>query len=155
MANRDEKTKLYTIETATWRDLNSLRQLENVCFPKDSWPLLDLIGVLTYPNIVRLKAVSSSRMIGFIAGDHREKNELGWIATIGVLPEYRRLGIASALLLQCEALLGTPRIRLNVRRSNQEAIELYRKLGYYTVSTWQGYYHDGEDALIFEKVITA
>ncbi len=155
MANLRENTTTYTIETASWRDLNALRQLENICFPKDSWPLLDLIGVLTYPNIVRLKAVASNQMVGFIAGDRREKNELGWIATIGVLPEYRRLGIASALILECEARLETPRIRLNVRRSNQGAIELYKLLGYRSVSTWPGYYQDGEDALIFEKVKTA
>lgn len=152
MAYLRENTTLYIIENATWRDLNSLRQLENICFPKDSWPLLDLIGVLTYPNIVRLKATISNQMIGFIAGDRREKNELGWIATIGVLPDFRRLGVASALILECEARLETPRIRLNVRRSNLGAIELYRSLGYRSISTWHGYYQDGEDALVFEKV---
>ena len=47
---------LATIQPATWRDLNSLRHLERLCFPKDAWPLLDLVGVLTLPNVVRLKA---------------------------------------------------------------------------------------------------
>ncbi len=68
---------------ANWRDLGGLRQLEKVCFPVDSWPLLDLIGVLSLPNIVRLKAVISDQMIGFVAGD-KKSSDLGWIATIGV-----------------------------------------------------------------------
>ena len=45
------------IEPATWRDLNALRHLEKVCFPLDAWPLWDLVGVLTLPNVVRLKAM--------------------------------------------------------------------------------------------------
>lgn len=142
----------FTIETASWRDLNSLRYLEQICFPKDSWPLLDLIGVLTYPNIIRLKAVSNNQMIGFVAADRRDHQRVGWIATIGVLPQYRHQGVATSLLASCEKLLNTPLVRLNVRRSNLEAISLYKTLGYYQISSIPNYYQDGEDALILEKV---
>ncbi|MDI6814198.1 MAG: N-acetyltransferase [Desulfitobacteriaceae bacterium] len=149
--NRHPDTLIYTIQIANWRDLNALRHLEQICFPKDGWPLLDLIGVLTYPNIVRLKAVVGDKMVGFIAGDRREEGYLGWIATIGVLPDYRRHGIATALILECERRLNSAVIRLNVRRSNLEAISLYKQLGYVQISTWPGYYQDGEEALVFEK----
>src|SRR3990172_6226569 len=103
------------IEPANWRDLNALRAMEPVCFPKDAWPLWDLIGVLTLPNVMRLKAVVNSRMVGFIAGDIRRAEKLAWIATIGVLPEYRQRGIGAALLQACEERLDVPRIRLSVR----------------------------------------
>jgi len=148
---REKHLTLYKILNANWRDLNALRHLEQICFPKDGWPLLDLISVLTYPNIVRLKAVVEEKMVGFIAGDRRDEGYLGWIATIGVLPEYRRQGIATALIGECERRLNTAIIRLNVRRSNMEAISLYKQLGYVQISTWPGYYQDGEEALIFEK----
>jgi len=152
METSQEHSKItYIIQNANWRDLNALRQLEQICFPKDGWPLLDLIGVLTYPNVVRLKAVIENKMVGFIAGDRREGGFLGWIATIGVLPDYRRQGIATALILECEKRLNTAVIRLNVRRSNLEAISLYKQLGYVQISTWPGYYADGEEALILEK----
>jgi ribosomal protein S18 acetylase RimI-like enzyme len=146
------KPPSFTIEIATWRDLNSLRQLEQICFPKDSWPVLDLIGVLTYPNIVRLKAVIENHMVGFIAGDRRDHQQIGWIATIGVLPQFRHQGIATCLLQECEKRLATQLVRLNVRRSNLEAITLYKNLGYRQISTIPHYYEDGEDAFIFEKV---
>ena len=88
-------------------DLNEvLRQLESVCFPKDAWPLLDMLGVLTLPNVVRLKAVVGEQMVGFIAGDIRRVENVAWIATIGVLPEYRRRGIGTALLQACERAAG-------------------------------------------------
>ncbi|MCS6907069.1 MAG: N-acetyltransferase [Anaerolineales bacterium] len=148
---QESTTLLFTIQEADWRDLRSLRYLEQVCFPKDGWPLVDLIGVLTYPNIVRLKAVARDKMIGFIAGDRREEGYLGWIATLGVLPNHRRQGVATALLLECERRLATAVIRLNVRRSNVPAISLYKRVGYVQVAVWPGYYSDGEEALIFEK----
>ena len=140
------------IETASWRDLNSLRHLEKVCFPQDAWPLLDLIGVLTLSNIVRLKAVDGETMTGFVAGEVKEYEKMAWIATIGVLPEYRGLGIGRALLQACEERMKMPTVRLNVRASNEGAIRLYRKVGYQGAGLWSKYYDDGEDALVMEKV---
>lgn len=143
----------FLIEPATWRDLNSLRHLEKVCFPKDAWPLWDLIGVLTFPNILRLRAVADGQMIGFIACDLRPAEGVAWIATIGVLPEYRGRGIGRALLEACEQRLDLPRVRLNVRVSNQVAIQLYQTSGYERSGLWPVYYQDGEDALIMEKTL--
>jgi hypothetical protein len=54
---------------ANLRDLGGLRRVEQACFLKDAWPLLDLFAVLTWPEIIRLKAVENDQMIGFIAGD--------------------------------------------------------------------------------------
>jgi ribosomal-protein-alanine N-acetyltransferase len=139
------------IEKATWRDLNALRQIERLCFPKDAWPLWDLIGVLSLPNVVRLKAVTAGEMIGFIAGDIRASQKMAWIATIAVLPGYRRQGIGAALLEACEKQLHVPRIQLNVRVSNREAINLYQSFGYQRAGLWPSYYQDGEDALVMEK----
>ena len=142
---------IFQIVPANWRDLGTLRPLEKVCFPEDAWPLLDLIGILSLPNVIRLKAVSNHQMIGFIAGDKRSGG-LAWIATIGVLPEYRRLGIASALLTECETRLDVSRIRLSVRLGNVNAIRLYEGFGYQRVDIWPKYYQDGTDALVFQKL---
>jgi ribosomal protein S18 acetylase RimI-like enzyme len=136
---------------ANLRDLVPLRHIEQACFPKDAWPLLDLIAVLTWPDVIRLKAVVDGRMVGFIAGDPRRMEGLGWIATLGVLPEYRRQGIGRALLLECEKRLNTARLRLCVRLDNSGAIRLYEQEGYSRVGTWTKYYNDGGDALVMEK----
>jgi len=145
----------FVIETATWRDLNALRHLEQVCFPLDAWPLWDLIGILTLPNVVRLRAAIDGKMIGFIAGDIRPSENLAWIATVGVLPEYRRRGIGEALVLACEGHLREPEVRLSVRVGNHEAIQLYLRLGYQKAGYWPAYYQDGEDALVMQKSLNA
>ena len=135
-------------------DLGALRRLENACFGGDAWPLIDLVGVLILPGIVRLKAMAEGGMVGFVGGDIHPGEHTGWIATLGVLPEYRRRGIAKTLLLACEEHMRMPKMRLSVRRTNQPAIELYATLGYHRSDVWPKYYFDGEDALVLEKIRT-
>ena len=139
------------IEPASLRDLGALRHVEKICFPKDAWPLLDLVGVLTYRGVVRLKAVKDQQMVGFIAGDVRRTECVAWIATLAVLPEYRGRGIGATLLQTCEAHIPVNRIRLCVRPSNDAAIRLYERFGYIKVGEWTRYYQDGESALVMEK----
>jgi ribosomal protein S18 acetylase RimI-like enzyme len=141
----------FEVVKANWQDLNELRKLDKVCFGDDAWPLWDLIAVLTMPKVVRLKAIVDGKLVGFIGGDPNENEGIGWIAILGVLPEYRRRGIAEKLLAECEQGLRFDRIRLSVRKSNEAAIQLYRKAGYQNVDLWRNYYHSGEDALVLEK----
>jgi len=142
-----------TIEPAIWRDVKDLHQLEKVCFQLDAWPLLDILGVLTIPQVIRLKAVAQESMVGFIAVDLRRSQQTAWIATLGVLPQYRKSGIGSALILASEEKVDLPCIRLCVRQSNQPAIEFYQKHGYQQVDVWNKYYRGKENALVFEKMI--
>jgi len=139
------------IQTANIIDLGALRRLETVCFEKDAWPFLDLIAVLTWPEVIRLKAVDAGEMIGFVAGDPRSSDGVAWISTIGVDPRYQRRGVGRALLRACEAQIELPRMKLTVRVSNQGAIALYEQEGYQMVDLWRGYYNDGEDGLVMGK----
>ncbi|MEN6409074.1 MAG: GNAT family N-acetyltransferase [Anaerolineaceae bacterium] len=141
----------FRIETASWRDLNGLRQLEPICFGADAWALWDLVAVLTFPNVVRFKAMGGEQMLGFAAGEIRHSEQVGWITTLCVHPEYRRQGMGRALLTTCEKAMGMPQVRLSVRRSNESAIALYHSLGYFQMGVWERYYYGGEDALVMEK----
>ncbi|HDN05302.1 MAG TPA: GNAT family N-acetyltransferase [Chloroflexi bacterium] len=142
-----------TIETATWRDLKDLYQLEKVCFQLDAWPLLDIMGVLTIPQIIRYKAADQENLVGFIAMDLRRSQQTAWIATLAILPDYRKSGIGSSLIRICEEEVNLPKIRLSVRQSNQPAIQLYQKHGYQQIEVWKKYYKGGDNALVFEKNI--
>ncbi len=139
------------IHPASILDLGPLQQIERACFDKDRWPLLDLMAVLTFPDVVRLKALVDGRMVGFVAGDQRESKGFSWIATIAVLPAYRNQGIGRALISACESRLNTPLVRLCVRTDNGGAIRLYEQIGYERVDVWRGYYKDKADALMMEK----
>ena len=120
------------------RDLSALRQVEQICFGPDAWPLIDLIGVLSFPGIVRIKQLHQERMAGFIAGEPKPWEGTGWITTIGVLPEFRRLGIASRLILDCETGMQLPAVKLCVRRSNYRCHRTLRAPGISPLSNMAG-----------------
>ncbi len=136
---------------ATLRDLREIQRLERVCFPRDAWPILDLIGALTLPRVLRLKAMAEGRLVGFVAVDVRQAENQAWVATLAVLPEHRRQGLGTALLEAGEARLGVDQVCLCVRASNRAAQRLYERMGYRQVDRWPAYYTDREDAIVMEK----
>ena len=153
-AQAQEQVSALPIEPAGLRDLWKLRQLEKLTFSReDAWPLVELLFVLVSPNIVRLKIDYDNQMIAFVAGDTRLNQGAGWIITLGVAPEWRRMGLGERLLAAAEQAMHIPAIRLTVRASNQAAIALYQKAGYHQVGISSRYYVGGEDGLIFEKRI--
>ena len=57
----------------------------------------------------------------------------GWIYSVAVKPQFRRRGVASALIRQLEADLiarGCLKVNLQVRSSNAGAVACYETLGY-------------------------
>ncbi len=57
----------------------------------------------------------------------------GWLYTVAVSPQYRRLGIGSQLVRHAESAViaeGCPKINLQVRADNAEVVMFYEKLGY-------------------------
>jgi ribosomal-protein-alanine N-acetyltransferase len=127
--------------------------LERACFQEDAWPWVDILAALTFPDTVRLKAALDGRSVGFVVGDLRRREDVGWIASIGVHPDFRRAGIGRQLLKACEAALGTRTVRLTLRPSNTGALRLYEESGYTEIDRLQRYYRDGEGAIIMEKLI--
>ena len=79
----------------------------------------------------------------------------GHVVSIAVLPEYRRRGIATALMSRAMDTMknkyGASEVYLEVRVSNEPAIRLYEKLGFTKVRILRGYYLDGEDAYLMAR----
>ena len=79
----------------------------------------------------------------------------GHITNVAVHPDYRRQGIGRRLMLAAEELVlarGGDRVTLEVRKSNEWAQHLYRKLGFEEQGIRRGYYRDNnEDAIIMWK----
>jgi len=136
---------------ATWRDLRSLLELERLCFGRDAWPWVDVLASLSFPETVRFKAVREEKAVGFVIGDLRRPENLGWIASIGVHPAHRRQGLARLLLARCEEALGVRYVRLTLRPSNTSAYRLYLTCGYRETDRLERYYRDGEGAIVMEK----
>ena len=75
----------------------------------------------------------------------------GHIVSIAVLSEYRRCGIATELINQAMRRMleyGATECYLEVRKTNDAAVNLYKKLGFEILRKISGYYYDGEDAYV-------
>ena len=78
------------------------------------------------------------------------------IISIGVLPDARRTGTASALmqLMENDAKKnGAKTIFLEVDEANFPAIALYSKCGFNNIGTRPHYYDNGNNAIIMSKDI--
>ncbi|MDG6909947.1 MAG: GNAT family N-acetyltransferase [Nitrososphaerota archaeon] len=75
----------------------------------------------------------------------------GHIVSIAVSEQHRGRGVATLLMQKAQdamAAKGATESYLEVRVSNNEAINLYQKLGYRTAGRLEAYYKDGEAALV-------
>jgi [ribosomal protein S18]-alanine N-acetyltransferase len=108
-------------------------------------PNSDLIGLFQRSRVPRDDA-----LIGF--GCLWAILEEAHITILAVHPSYQRQGLGQVLLwqlLQSAHLRGLEWATLEVRPSNQAAIQLYAKFGFQEVGRRRRYYQDtGEDALI-------
>ena len=77
------------------------------------------------------------------------------ILNVAVAPEQRRKGIARMLMAETERrahLADASLMTLEVRRSNQGALDLYKEFDYRAVGVRPNYYVDeGEDAIVMVK----
>ncbi len=78
------------------------------------------------------------------------------IIDVAVSKDFRRQGIAEGLLKklfkECENLEITD-INLEVRKSNEPAIALYKKLGFNENGLRKRYYENQEDAILMQKIL--
>lgn len=78
----------------------------------------------------------------------------GHVVSIAVLEQYRRKGVGSALIKEAMKnmqLYKAKECYLEVRVSNNPAVNMYKELEFSIVRTAQGYYADGEDAFVMAK----
>ena len=129
-----------------------IAELEKLCF-SEPWSENSIATELTNPLSAWLVAMDGQMLAGYV-GSQSVMGESDMM-NIAVSPQYRRQGVAQALV---EALVAHLKERenisltLEVRVSNAPAIALYEKLGFVQVGRRPNYYRSPkEDALILKK----
>jgi ribosomal-protein-alanine N-acetyltransferase len=130
-------------------DLNAIEQIERRSYPTP-WSRSMFAGELAKPASLCLGAFEDDRLAGYLIISRYVD---AWhVMNIAVAPQFRRRGIATALLQKLfeQTEDGSRRgYTLEVRVSNEGAIKLYERLGFTARGTRRGYYTDNrEDALI-------
>ena len=145
-----------SVREVRYEDIPAIYEIERLCF-KDPYelPLLQMYYAIS--RSLFLVAEKEGRVVGYAIGLAKKWGE-GHVISIAVHPEWRRRGVGKRLMLQLlEKMrrMGVRWVRLEVRVSNEAAINLYRRLGFSIERVLKGYYRDGEDAYLMIKVLEA
>ena len=140
------------IEKMNASHVPQIAELEKVCFA-DPWSVTSIETELTSRLSLWLVAMEGDTLVGYV-GSQTVIDESD-VMNIAVHPNYRRQGIAEALVGALEKALrqrGSRALTLEVRDSNVPAITLYDKLGFTQVGLRKNYYRNPkEDARILRK----
>ncbi len=130
-------------------DFETLCDIDWKCFPDGhAYTPVEMRAFLRNATDVLVVENRRRRVVAFLIARR------GRIVTLDVLPEYRRRGIATLLMEECERRArraGADKAVLEVAARNRAAYALYRKLGYRRSRRLPGYYQNGEDGWRMEK----
>src|SRR6056297_3335640 len=148
------------IRTAERADLLEIHRIEQSVFPQP-WPFSALESYLGESGFLVADIgtdTDDSRVAGYVIADTvpNHGTPLGHVKDLAVRAEFRREGVATALLRRALSQLesvGTASVKLEVRADNGGAIRLYRRFGFEHRKTIPNYYSNGEDALVMVRLL--
>ena len=145
LANQEPQIRQFKSE-----DLSAISEIEQLSF-KDPFPSYFLSQLADANPSTFLVAIIEDKIVGYAVIDRwPDQNHL---VSIAVLPESRKRGVGQALLDHLIERVELGSLKLEVRKSNVAAIELYGKNGFARTGIAHSYYTDGEDAIQMEKTI--
>lgn len=137
-------------------DLAFIYEIEELCFSPDEQYTarhLEMLGEFQIYSF--LVAEMNNRIIGYTVGVIKSTKEgpMGHIVSIAVHPNYRRRGIGLGLVNELMGQLkdaGASYFRLEVKKTNKVARNMYRKLGFVESYILRNYYGAGKDAIVMK-----
>ncbi|MEO0108589.1 MAG: ribosomal protein S18-alanine N-acetyltransferase [candidate division WOR-3 bacterium] len=142
-----------TIARLRAEDLDAVMQIERQSF-RSPWRRSFFLADLNRPESLLLAAHLGTDLVGYLVA-WRVADELH-LANIAVAQPFRRQGVATQLLhsvLEFGQQTACREIYLEVRPSNLPAIRFYEKEGFRYCYTRSRYYPDGEDALVYRRML--
>lgn len=136
-----------TLRPLEERDLDAVLAVEAASFVQP-WSRRLFVGELAQPSRRYVVADDAGILCGY--GGIMLVGEEATVVTMAVAPAYREQGVASLLLMELVEMARRQDVRhltLEVRESNQPALELYRKFGFEPAGLRKGYYTT-EDAVV-------
>lgn len=149
---RDAKAVI-EVRLAGADDLDVIDEIEIDSFTADRFERRNLRRMLNAGKTLFLLARIGGEAAGYLALAFRRGSAISRIYSIAVAPQHRSAGVARAMLdvaLDLTGRRGCHQVHLEVRKSNNKAIDLYQRAGFRLRGTREAYYEDREAALLFE-----
>lgn len=142
------------IRPANLQDIDALVDIENQCFGSDILSRRNFRYLLTKGHANTVLEEQSGRVCGYAMALFSGGTSMARLYSLAVDPALRRQGIGLRLLAAIEQRAQDQEcasMRLEVRRDNVPAQNLFRKCGYKQFGVIADYYEDHMDALRCEK----
>ncbi|HEX5147418.1 MAG TPA: ribosomal protein S18-alanine N-acetyltransferase [Conexibacter sp.] len=144
------------IRSLTLDDLGDIERIEKRAY-RTPWSRSMFASELAKPTSICLGAFEGEQLVGYMINSRYVD---AWhVMNVAVDPDRQRRGIATALISRLFELTDDDERRgytLEVRVSNERAINLYERVGFESRGVRRGYYTDNrEDALIMWKESSA
>ncbi len=138
-------TPKVNIRPASEEDVKCIVEIERQCFT-DPWSEKLFLEALKTDSIEIYSAVENSEITGFLvlSTGYDDMN----VDNIAVSHAHRRKGIAKALLSFAHEKYENRPFLLEVRESNEPAINLYKTLGYERVGYRRRYYRNPDEGAV-------
>ena len=149
------------IRRAEPADVDAIADLEAESFPADAWPagyLREGVEGLLHGAVLHVAVDADDGPDGAVVG-HAITSivfEIAELQRISVTPQWRRRGVAAALLaaVRDEAIRqGAERLLLEVRETNTGALAFYERAGFVEIDRRPCYYRDGATAIILQLLL--
>lgn len=148
-----------TIHVGTLTDVDDLLAIECAAFASDRIGRLEFEELTQSPEaavlIARYGAAQAGALVMKQVGAGLETE--AYLYSLGVVPEFRRMGVGDALLDGAVAMASrwqAWRIVLEVRPDNIGAIAFYEDAGFVTFGRRSGWYEDGSSALRMARLVS-
>jgi len=149
----------FELRKFTMNDLASVTRINQVCLPENYTDFFYVDLYRRFPEAFII-AEENGEIVGYIMCRIEvglsniglpSLVKKGHVVSVAVRPERRHKGVGRALItkaMEGMRMYGAKQCYLEVRVTNEEAIGLYKKLGWEVTRSIRGYYADGEDAYV-------
>lgn len=142
-----------TFEEFSPHHVDTVYEISKEAFPLP-WAKEELVREIINPHALNIVAICDNRVVGYVQCWYTSED--ADIINIAVKQEYKRHGIGRSILQELLYQLrqkGIQNVFLEVRVTNIPAQNLYKSLGFITLTKRAHYYIDGEDALVMNLQI--
>ncbi|MDH7509055.1 MAG: N-acetyltransferase [Methanomassiliicoccales archaeon] len=145
------------IRRATVDDLHRIELIERACFDESvRYERSLLTTLLEIDEFLTIIAYINEEPVGYASAYFHESSRQGRIISIAVLPEYRKIGVGTAMIDEIERnaiARGIVKVVLEVHMMNEVALRFYKKRGFSIKGILMDYYGPGKNAFTMEKFL--
>ncbi len=142
------------IRSATLQDIPSIKSIDQLLFQEDSYPLFVLRQFYDISAKYVKVAEVDGAVAGYIIAHYSPEQAIGWLLSLGVLPNFRGRRLGEQLMAACVeemANLGAKEIFLTVHPDNASGLHIYTRMGFEVREEQSDYYFDSSPRRLMSR----